>query len=244
MQFLANLLCWVRFLANLLCRVRFLAILLFLTLPLFTKLNLRAADCTDDLIVDEYKNFAELSSHETEGIDYSITAQKRESPSLILAIHGGEIEFGTEEIAQSIADNSHSLFIFKGLKKEKARKLHITSTNFDHPEALKLASQSKHCLSIHGFRELKSKICIGGNNERLRMKLSEVLSKSFSNIEIEDFCPGIGGQSPKNIVNRCQNEGVQLELSTGLRELLISQPETMKIFIHEIKSTWQKETQN
>lgn len=208
----------------------------------FTTWSLWAADCTEDLLADEYKNFAELSSHEKEGIDYSISVQKKESLSLILAIHGGEIEFGTDQIAELIADSSHSLFLFKGLKKEKARRLHITSTRFDHPEALALASQSRHCLSIHGFRELKSKICIGGKNERLRKKLSEVISKKFSNIEIEDFCPGIRGQSPQNIVNRCQNEGVQLELSSGLRELLQTNPETMQTFIHEIKSTWNKET--
>jgi phage replication-related protein YjqB (UPF0714/DUF867 family) len=169
-------------------------------------------------IKDQYANFKELSRQEKEGTSYKIQLQERRSPLTILAIHGGEIDKGTELLAAQLAGKQFNLYIFEGNRPQ----LHLTSTHFDEPRALSLAKRSRYCLSIHGLRESqKEALCLGGGNPWLKEQLMKALKKSAFSFDILDDCPGVNGNHPLNIVNRCQEKGVQLEFTRPLRERLL-----------------------
>jgi phage replication-related protein YjqB (UPF0714/DUF867 family) len=180
--------------------------------------------CSVGLFADTYSSYAELSRAEREGVDYRIKAEQRPSPFLVLAIHGGAIEPGASEIAEAVAGEDLSLYLFEGLKERDNRRLHITSTRFDEPRALALVAKADYCLSLHGFAGKKPEICLGGAQSRLVKDFSEALRKR-PEWEILLNCTGFEGRVATNIVNRCLRAGVQVELSSELRKLLKEKPE-------------------
>jgi phage replication-related protein YjqB (UPF0714/DUF867 family) len=104
---------------------------------------------------DTYSDFQELSKNEQEGIDYEIICKSSNSPVLIIAPHGGDIEKYTDILASEIAGNKFSLYCFNGLKSSGNRKLHISSKHFDEPRVLNMLKQSNTIVSIHGERAKK-----------------------------------------------------------------------------------------
>jgi phage replication-related protein YjqB (UPF0714/DUF867 family) len=72
----------------------------------------------------------------------------------------------------------HDLWIFEGLLSSGNSKLHITSTHYDDPIALKLVQISKRCLSLHDLRDAAAngKIQIGGRDTGLRSIALEELT--------------------------------------------------------------------
>ena len=66
---------------------------------------------------DKYKNFRELKVREVEDKAFSIRTIERYV--LIMAIHGGNIEPCTTQIAEAIAGKDYSLYSFEGLKPEE-----------------------------------------------------------------------------------------------------------------------------
>src|SRR5215467_5989362 len=112
-------------------------------------------------------------------------AQATDSPEakkIVLAVHGGGIEGGTSEIALAVAgyhpatfaqstdcSGLHDLWIFEGLLSHDNGDLHVTFTNYDDPIALKLAQNSRRCISLHGFSDsdANGKIQIGGHDTEL-----------------------------------------------------------------------------
>ena len=156
--------------------------------------------------------------NETQNIDYCIFAFKRSgTKSVILAPHGGGIEPGTSEIAKEIAKNELSIYIFEGIKSRKNRDLHITSTNFDEPQCIKIVKDSDIVVAIHGERSDESVVYLGGLDKdlgnQLKIKLEETgfVVKYHQNSNLQ-------GKSKSNICNRGrQGAGVQLELSEGIR---------------------------
>jgi phage replication-related protein YjqB (UPF0714/DUF867 family) len=127
-----------------------------------------------------------LSSSQTcqEPDDYEITLSKRGSDVTILSFHGGEIEPKTSEISYRLAEkykwnrydlNAHGTdTCLDG--KDNFQRLHITSTNFDDPDALNLVKSYHNSVSIHGYNPSRNKsrnqfkgypigtICVGGKN--------------------------------------------------------------------------------
>ncbi|MGA9174254.1 MAG: poly-gamma-glutamate hydrolase family protein [Thermoactinomyces sp.] len=104
---------------------------------------------------DVYDNYAELSSHYHQGTDYTIETQSKTDDVIVLAIHGGRIEKGTDQLAKAIAQDDHSYYIFNALIYEDSNNdgrndLHLTSTHFDEPTALKMTTQKHKVVSIHG----------------------------------------------------------------------------------------------
>ena len=101
-------------------------------------------------IKDKYSSYAELEKHECEGKDFLRYAVERSSSVAIFAIHGGNIEPGTSEIAKAIAGEDFSLYCFEGLKPRGNRALHIASHNFDEPSSLVLVGRSRIIVAVHG----------------------------------------------------------------------------------------------
>lgn len=178
---------------------------------------------------DTYKNFEKLSEKEIEGTDYKVSVYDRGVNSTILAIHGGNIDEGTSNIAKAVAKNDLNLYLFEGLKApDEGIKLHITSHRFDEPRALKLVSHSKKCISIHGFRSEENVVCLGGNDKKLMLAIHDFLKSKNFDFKIQSFCKALEGTHAKNIVNKCADAGVQLEFSTVLRKKMITDPELLK----------------
>jgi phage replication-related protein YjqB (UPF0714/DUF867 family) len=177
---------------------------------------------------DKYVNFAALASAEKESVDYRITTLDRHSPVAVLAIHGGAIEPGSDQLARAIARDDWNLYVFESLKPPHDNTLHVTATHFDEPQALALARHSAICVAPHGMRGDADAICIGGANAKLRRAMRDSLERSRLDIPLEEPCARLPGVSPENIDNRCERQGVQLELSTSLRTRLLADPELMK----------------
>ena len=169
--------------------------------------------------MDVYRNFAELSETESEGIDFYISAVKRDgSSTVIVAPHGGAIEPGTSEVAKDVAKNDLSLAIFEGIKSKGNKRLHITSTNFDEPRCVELVQESDTVVAIHGEGSNELSVFLGGRDNNLCEKLKEALELYGYAVKTHGN-PDLHGLNEANICNRGRHgAGVQLELTSGLRQ--------------------------
>lgn len=168
---------------------------------------------------DKYNNFEQLSQHEEEDEDYQISFEERDSDVLMIAIHGGGIEAGTTELAQYIAnENGFSYYSFEGIKAKGNAELHITSTAFDEPQALKLTENSEMTVSFHGYDNKEEKhTYIGGRDENLLEEIEKELKDA--GFSVSEAPKHMDGKEADNIANRNANEkGVQLEISTAQRQ--------------------------
>jgi len=169
--------------------------------------------------MDVYRNFSELNETESEGIDFCISAVKREGSSIVIvAPHGGAIEPGTSEVAKELANNDLSLVIFEGIKSKSNKRLHITSTNFDEPRCVELVQESDTVVAIHGERSNELSIFLGGRDDELGVQLKAALERYGYAVKTHGN-PDLHGLAAANICNRGRHGlGVQLELSSGLRQ--------------------------
>jgi phage replication-related protein YjqB (UPF0714/DUF867 family) len=172
--------------------------------------------------MDRYADFAELELNEKEGEDYIILFRKTVSRFAVMAPHGGGIEPGTLDIADSIAGSEHTFYAFKGIKKSGNRIMHISSNRYNEPAALKISGDAFIVVSIHGCKKKEETVFIGGRNEGLKKIIMDALNEAeFAAVISEQ--PGMRGISPENICNRCIcGKGVQLEISRGLREKMFN----------------------
>ena len=203
--------------------MKFILTLLILSLGACSSSNKRS---------DLYKNFSELQKNE-DSKNYSIETKKRKSDVLVLAPHGGRIEYGTTDIAKSLAGKKWSYYAFNGKLKEGNFRLHITSHNFDEPKALEMVGEHEVCITIHGYKSELSdpNICFGGRNDELGNRIHTSLRKlGLQNTDEFNGCARFYGQNENNIVNRCELEGVQMELSKSFREELLKSNKTRRRF--------------
>ena len=169
-------------------------------------------------MTDKYTDYAELRQHERENKDYVIFHREGDSGIAVIAPHGGGIEPGTIDIADALAGCDHSFYAFKGLKKTGNRVLHISSNRFDEGLGMRISQNAAITISVHGSGFKTETVHVGGRNEKLKQKIIVALKTGGFNAEISEI-PGLRGIKPDNICNRCRSgEGVQLEISRGLRE--------------------------
>jgi phage replication-related protein YjqB (UPF0714/DUF867 family) len=171
--------------------------------------------------MDVYANFAQLEEAEREGVDFCITATRREKAVIaVVAPHGGEIEPGTSEAARAIAADDLSLALFEGRKSAGNARLHITSTRFDEPRCLALVRASDRILTVHGEGSAAPVVFLGGRDRALGRRIRSALEKHGYRVEIHAN-PALQGLAAENICNRGRRgAGVQFELSLGLRRML------------------------
>jgi phage replication-related protein YjqB (UPF0714/DUF867 family) len=179
---------------------------------------------------DQYASFEELAKNETLGVDYSIVVKDQNSPVSLLAVHGGKIEPGTSELIHEM-DDRFNHYHFIGQKPLNNFSLHITSSLFNEPEALTLAKKSKRCVAFHGYiGKGENAACIGGGNTRLAETISNTLKESNLGFDVVYPCARYPGLHPENIVNRCEEQGVQIEMSGELRGRILSDQDFRKKF--------------
>ena len=168
---------------------------------------------------DRYKNFAELSQAEHDGIDFTCHAIPRDSSFVILAPHGGGIEPGTTEIARAIAAQSFSFYTFEGIKQNGNEMLHITSSLFDEPKCLRLLESCQVAVTIHGCKGKAAIVHVGGLHHGLQTQIIAALWES--GFDAREAGPPYPGNEPGNLCNKGRaGQGVQLEISEGLRRAM------------------------
>jgi phage replication-related protein YjqB (UPF0714/DUF867 family) len=202
---------------------------------------------------DQYPSMTELyeDPSNVEGTTYGkrwrrhewiqiVEAQATDNPEgqkIVLAIHGGGIEGGTSEIALAVAGyhpatfaeakdcfGLHDLWIFEGLLADGNSKLHVTSTNYDDPIALKLVQISRRCLSLHGLSDApgSADIQIGGLDTELSSIVLEELTAAGISAAISTD-QDTNGNDLKNICNKTtMSAGVQLEMGFTYRASLFA----------------------
>ena len=164
---------------------------------------------------DLYSCYADLAAAETEELHYRIRIIERASPIVIIAPHGGRIEPGTSQTAALIAAEEFSLYLFEGLA--SGRRLHVTSTRFDEPRALRLIGASEIAIAVHGRADGDDSqtIWMGGLHVVLRDAIGAALARVGFKISTDHHMQG------KHIDNICNKgrmrAGVQLELPRSLR---------------------------
>jgi len=168
--------------------------------------------------MDTYASYNELAQQETEGRDYVILSRKGRSSIAVMAPHGGGIEPGTADIADAIAADQHAFSAFKGIKRQGNAILHIRSDCFDEPTHVRTAERACLVITIHGCRGKEEAVHVGGRNDHLKTRIIEALNQAGFRAQ-QSLKPGLQGKSRRNICNRCRTgEGVQIEISRGLRE--------------------------
>jgi phage replication-related protein YjqB (UPF0714/DUF867 family) len=184
---------------------------------------------------DIYRNFAHLAEHETEGKDFHIRVEPRDSSAVVIAPHGGRIEPRTKEIAMAIAKDDTSFYSFEAIR---SNELHITSSRFDEPRCLKLVRKSALVLAIHGCRNEHDRdktVYFGGlYRERIKRFKAELKKQGFA---VADH-PKLKGDHVLNICNRGTNgKGIQLELPMRLRVRLTRSKALMDKFVLAARQT-------
>jgi phage replication-related protein YjqB (UPF0714/DUF867 family) len=166
---------------------------------------------------DTYRTLEELARHERAD-DFRVLLVDRLSPVTIVAPHGGRIEPGTSQVAETIAGPNWNLFAFEGLKPRGNSILHVTSTRFRHPELERLLARSAVGVSVHGMAEPGLKIEVGGLNARLAELVGGELA--LARFDVSDGPSNRSARNPENFINRVVGGGIQLEISQELRTLL------------------------
>ena len=147
-------------------------------------------------------------------------------PLGLMAIHGGGIEPGTEEIARFVARHSGaSLYVYAGRRSRGNLSLHRASHNGrieERPLVMQFLKHVKAAISIHGHGRGQNRAYVGGLHDSMVQRFVELVRPVLSQYEwIWDpkiIPPGLRGRSPTNVVNLPPAKGMQLELPSRLRQ--------------------------
>lgn len=186
-------------------------------------------------MIDTFATFEDLSKHMTEGKDYRIVTKNTDSRYLIAAIHGGNIEPFTSDIASSIAGEEYDLYLFEGMREKGNEQLHIGSRYFDEPQLKDMIRNADVVVSIHGqANEDKEFVSIGGLSGGLVKKIIDHLQAI--DITVREFEARMEPESPENICNRgMSGGGVELEISGKLRNTLQEDEGMHRLFVNAIR---------
>lgn len=171
---------------------------------------------------DCYSSVEEIRASFRENADFRVKYELRHSSASVFAIHGGDIELGTSEMAILIAGEDWSYYLFEGIGAD-AKKYHITAARFDDMPAVKIAAASMLGISLHAQRGTGENICIGGGNSDAAALMANNLAEA--GFDIEYPCRRLPGKSPRNIVNRTRLQGIQLEITQPLLDRLAADSE-------------------
>jgi phage replication-related protein YjqB (UPF0714/DUF867 family) len=173
--------------------------------------------------------------HQWQQIIEEQSTDNAETQKIVMAIHGGDIEAGTSEIALATAGfhpatlmpsvdglGLHDFWLFEGLLPRENGRLHVTASHYNDPIATELVQNARRCISLHGCtdRQANGKIQLGGLDCELRDIVLEELKAADIEAEIATN-PKLDGSLPDNIANKTRIGGcAQLEMATSFRSSL------------------------
>ena len=181
---------------------------------------------------DVYSDFQALKTANTEGLDYSREAYYRGSPVAVFAPHGGDLELLTSRLARETAGKDFNLYIFNAWHGRRGD-LHVTSSHFDDPAAVFIATSSTLGISFHAQADHGRWVCVGGTNREAGELVARRLEAAgFSAVAP---CARLPGTAAKNIVNRTAAGGVQLEITLRLLASLEKDAEDLSEFTEAVR---------
>lgn len=184
------------------------------------KYFLKGVDDLTPVGSDKYATMTQLMTLTTEGTDWKIETNKvTNANTLVSAIHGGGIEAGTTELAKLTSEISkQNYYSFMGIRSTNNSELHVTSTRYDEPTLLRMLNVP-YTVSIHGASGTDKIIYLGGADTDNMAIMRDKLTQAGFNVQTPTA--GIEGGKENNIVNKnTRNKGIQLELTTALRQSL------------------------
>jgi phage replication-related protein YjqB (UPF0714/DUF867 family) len=143
----------------------------------------------------------------------------------IMAFHGGNLERGTDQIAEAAAGASGASLY--AVRQPPDLRWHIPSVEFRPERSPALARFLDHVevvVAVHGYgrEEMWTTLLLGGRNRALAATLGTALRSGlgdgFSVVdELDDIPRELRGVHPRNPVNLPAAGGVQLELPPRVR---------------------------
>lgn len=221
------------------------------------------AALSEDLSLDEYDYYhcfaagacpspaLATSTRCVKDRDYDVNVKEESSEVIVLSFHGGHIEPNSSELARAISTRLHySLYDFSahgtssclGTLNDFGR-LHITSANFDDPQAVRVVSRHRKAVAIHGYNQSRGNyrgtICVGGANTAQVKAFIAAVNERKSEFTLYTLrpvnaatatavtganCTGIAGTARLNLVNRTASGegGLQLEMGDQIKVDLLS----------------------
>lgn len=141
-----------------------------------------------------------------------------------MAFHGGDLEEGTDRIADAVADRTGaSRYV---VRQADGLHWHLPSTEFRPQESSRLRAFLDHVhvvVTIHGYgrRSMFTTVLLGGRNRPLARHVGRSLRATLPGYEVIDDIDAIPvelrGVHPANPVNRPPGAGVQIELPPRVR---------------------------
>lgn len=170
-------------------------------------------------MADTYADSYDLMKNRKYETEFSMRLKRGRSGIVYFTPHGGGIESGASELAEFSADAEDSYYCFEGRLGSGNSVLHVTSTHFNEPNAVKLVRQHKIAVSYHGYSDTAVKNTkLGGLDDLLRQYVGEEFTSAGIPWEQEPAGSDIAGAEPGNIVNETtRGMGLQLEISTAQR---------------------------
>ncbi|MBS0583007.1 MAG: poly-gamma-glutamate hydrolase family protein [Proteobacteria bacterium] len=188
---------------------------------------------------DKYTNFSQLSSSETEG-SYNIELRQMGSAIALIAPHAGKIELGTSEICRCVSGDDLTYYLFEGCKPNGNSDLHITSTRFDEPQGLTIAESANIVATFHGQRGSDLFVNVGGRSSDLGQMVIDLLT-ARGYVAGRHSDTALQGLDQNNICNRgSSRQGIQLEISRGLRDKLLTDKREMDRFCSAIRTAFKQ----
>jgi phage replication-related protein YjqB (UPF0714/DUF867 family) len=172
-------------------------------------------------MADAYASMTDLKADSSlvYGVDYVFsTVNNPFSTVAVTAVHGGNIERGTSELADLIRElGNYNYYSFDVLRTTNASDLHVTSTHYDEPLVLNMMAACEKVIGCHGKSGTDETVYVGGLDKALRNAVWTKLTAAGFDCEVSPS--GIAGLEPDNITNRTKTGGgVQLEITTELRK--------------------------
>lgn len=192
---------------------------------------------------DKYTSFVDLMTSEPEG-SYRIEMRSADTAVALIAPHAGKIEPGTSQICRSVAGDDLAYYLFEGCKANNNRDLHITSSRFDEPQGIGIAQAAHVVVTFHGQTGEELFVNVGGLADQLCASMIDFLNAAgFSASRHSN--PELQGRDANNICNRgSKGQGLQFELSRGLRNALIADHQAMARFSSTVRFALTSITRN
>jgi phage replication-related protein YjqB (UPF0714/DUF867 family) len=173
---------------------------------------------------EPHRSFAELAQHYTEHVDFEISHRLGESNILCAAWHGGQMEPGSDLLAEAIAGSRYHFYAFRALFSVSSGEhpLHVTSTRFREPTLVSLAEASEMVVAVHCCSTAPglNRIFIGGGaHERLKHALVQSLRSNDFQSGPDKIFPGHHYMNP---CNRGRRPGIQIEVSQSYMNWLVA----------------------
>ena len=142
----------------------------------------------------------------------------------VMAYHGGDLEVGTDQIADLVAERTGASLY--AVRQPEGMRHHLPSKRFRPEHSERLAAFVHHVdvvITLHGFgrRSMFRSVLLGGGNRHLAGLVAASLRRTLPGYEViddlDDIPRELRGVHPRNPVNLPREQGVQIELPPRVR---------------------------